>query len=171
MLNPNVSGIATAKDAFYLSSRSGSPTAAKTGLDSKGHMHIHKSDRCPLCAMFPARYPEFSCALKLTDNRTYYFCSPRCLLRVWGEPTRFLKVSKDKITHIIVRHYFTGEQMDGKTALWVSGSNVIGPMGPALVPLKTHSEVATFKKRHGAKQVFRLMELTSNDWRKILGNP
>lgn len=147
------------------------PTPAKQGIDSKGHMHLQRSDRCPLCAMLPARYPEFSCAIKLMDNHTYYFCCPRCLLRVWAEPERFLNVSRKNISHIIVRHYFTGDQFDGGSAIWVSGSNVIGPMGPAIVPLKTQTEVSAFKQRHGAKHVFHLNEPTADDWKNILGKP
>ena len=133
------------------------PLPANTGIDVHGQMHIHPSDRCPLCAMRPARYPEFSCGIRLEDNRTYYFCSPRCLLSVWADPQRYLKMTAEDIARITVRHYFTGEQIDGNTALWISGSDVIGPMGPALIPLNTEAEGVAFKRRHGATRIFRLM--------------
>lgn len=160
---------ARADDTTTASGQPIGPLPAKRALGPDGRLRIQRSDRCPLCAMLPARYPEYSCGLELADKRTYYFCCPRCLLRAWSAPKRFLNVAGPKITRITVRHYFSGEQISGRSALWVSGSNVIGPMGPALIPLKTQAEAAAFKRRHGAKRVFRLNELTRHDRQKILG--
>ncbi len=146
------------------------PIPAEKGLGADGQMQIQRRDRCPLCAMLPARYPEFSCAIQLKNGKTYYFCSPRCLLRVWSDPKRYLNISPDQLGALVVRHYFTGKQIDGRSALWVGGSDVIGPMGPAIIALDSQKEVAVFKQRHGGKRVFRLNELTAAEWKKILGD-
>ncbi len=147
------------------------PIPAKKGLDAGGQMQIQRQDRCPLCAMLPARYPEFSCAIQLKNGNTYYFCSPRCLLRVWSDPKRYLNVSPEELGAMVVRHYFTGKQIDGRSALWINGSDVIGPMGPAIIALDSEKEVAVFKQRHGGRRVFRINELTASDWKKVLGDP
>jgi hypothetical protein len=42
-------------------------------------------------------------------------------------------------------------------------------MGPALVPLKNEQHLDVFKKRHGAKAVFRLSEMTDEKWQQLTG--
>jgi hypothetical protein len=42
-------------------------------------------------------------------------------------------------------------------------------MGPALVPLKNEEGLEVFKKRHGAKAVFRLSEMTDEKWQQLTG--
>ena len=51
----------------------------------------------------------------------------------------------------------------------MAGSDVLGPMGPALVPLKNGDDVAAFRKRHGGKAVFRMKELDDERWEEITG--
>ena len=110
---------------------------AATALDTDGTMHIGPDDRCPVCAMRPARYPKSACAIQLTDGRTFYFCETGCMLRSWLHPDVHLGVAKSALRRVVAREYFSGAHIDGQAALWVAGSDVIGPMGP------TTSEPAT----------------------------
>jgi len=52
---------------------------------------------------------------------------------------------------------------------WVAGSDVIGPMGPAMVPVKGESALEAFKRRHGGTAVFLLEELDPDKWFAITG--
>jgi hypothetical protein len=38
-----------------------------------------------------------------------------------------------------------------------------------LVPLKDEQHLDVFKKRHGAKAVFRLSEMTDEKWQQVTG--
>lgn len=69
----------------------------------------------------------------------------------------------------MVQDYFTGDQVAGESVFWVAGSDVIGPMGPALVPLKNEEDLEIFKKRHETKAVFRLSEMTDEKWQQLTG--
>ncbi|MGD9137474.1 MAG: nitrous oxide reductase accessory protein NosL [Desulfobacterales bacterium] len=138
-------------------------------LDEHGTMQISKEDRCPMCAMQVSKYPNFVCAIQLIDGRTFYFCSAGCMIRSWIQPEIFLGVEREKLRRSVVQDYFTGEQVSGGLVFWVAGSDVIGPMGPALVPLKSVAHLETFKRRHGAKTVFRLSELTDANWKQLTG--
>lgn len=151
--------------------RSAGPVPAEKGLDAEGHMQIGPQDRCPNCAMLPVRHPKFSCAIKLKNDKTFYFCGHGCLLRAWSDPQRFLNAPTESLDKMVVRNYFTGEQFDGAAAFWVIGSDVVGPMGPTPIPLATQKEVDAFKKRHGGKRVFRVKELNEADWKEILKKP
>lgn len=138
-------------------------------LDESGAMQLSSQDRCPVCAMQVSKYKKFACAIQFIDGRTYYFCGTGCMIRSWMHPEIFLGAAKKEIKRTVVQDYFTGEQVPGKSVYWVAGSDVIGPMGPALVPLENEQHLTVFKKRHGAKAVFRLSEMTDEKWRQLTG--
>ena len=138
-------------------------------LDKDGVMQISNQDRCPMCAMQVSKYKKFACAIQLVDGSSFYFCSAGCMIRSWMLPEIFLGVTKAELKQTVVQDYFTGEQVSGGSVFWVAGSDVIGPMGPALVPLKSELHLDAFKTRHGAKTVFRLSELTDANWKQLTG--
>jgi len=132
-------------------------------------IQVGKDDRCPVCAMKVSLYPKFSCTMELVDGRKFSFCATGCMIRSWLHPEVYLNAEKSDIQHVWVQDYFTGQKIDGVSAYWVAGSDVIGPMGPALVPLKSEIDVEAFKKRHGGKTVFHLTDLTDDKWKEITG--
>ncbi len=91
------------------------------------------------------------------------------MMRAWVFPEKLLKIKADEITFVVVRDYFSGRQVDGTSVIWVSGSDVVGPMGPTPVPLEKEEHVKTFLNRHGGKKTFRLSELNINNIAVILG--
>jgi copper chaperone NosL len=143
--------------------------AGQMGLDNENQMQISSQDRCPVCGMKVIRYPKFSSAVRLTNQATYYFCSNGCMLKAWLHPEIFLSSTRQALSLIIVRDYFTGRQLDGENVSWVAGSDVIGPMGPAIVALQDSQAVDAFLKRHGGQKVFRLHELTDDLWLLLTG--
>jgi nitrous oxide reductase accessory protein NosL len=130
-------------------------------------MTLSESDRCPVCAMCPARRPQTAAAMTLKNGETFYFCGNGCLLRTWLRSTVYLGQKQDAIDRLVVRDYFSGQPIDGRTATWVAGSDVIGPMGPAIITLGDAGQVATFKNRHGGKIVFTIDRLDDLLWEKI----
>ena len=145
------------------------PHSGLKPLDESGAMQISSQDRCPVCAMQVSKYEKFACAVQLIDGRTYYFCGTGCMIRSWMHPEIFLGATKEELKRSVVQDYFSGEQVPGRSVYWVAGSDVIGPMGPALVPLKDEQHLDVFKKRHGAKAVFRLSEMTDEKWQQVTG--
>ena len=138
-------------------------------LDERGAMQISSQDRCPVCAMEVGKHKKFACAVQLMNGNTFYFCGSGCMIRSWLHPEIFLGAEKEELKRSVVQDYFSGEQVPGQSVYWVAGSDVIGPMGPALVPLKNEQDLDVFKKRHGAKAVFRLSEMTDEKWQQLTG--
>ena len=149
-------------------SKAGPHTGLKP-LDESGAMQISSPDRCPVCAMQVSKHKKFACAVQLMNGSTFYFCGTGCMIRSWIHPEIFLGASKEELKRSVVQDYFSGEQVPGRSVFWVAGSDVIGPMGPALVPLKDEQHLDVFKKRHGAKAVFRLSEMTDEKWQLLTG--
>jgi len=139
-------------------------------LDESGNMQIGNQDRCPVCAMQVSKHKKFACAVQLMNGTTFYFCGSGCMIRSWMHPDIFLGAAKEELKRSVVQDYFTGEQVHGQSVHWVAGSDVIGPMGPALVPLKNEQDLDVFKKRHGAQAIFRLSEMTDEKWQQLTGN-
>jgi copper chaperone NosL len=152
---------------------SDSPSAipGKRQLDADGRMRVSEGDRCPVCAMEVIRYPKFASAIALTDGRTFYFCGTGCMIRTWLHPEVFLGVSREALDRPVVRDYFTGRAVDARRVTWVAGSDVVGPMGPAVVPIADESHVETFQRRHGGDHTFRLDEMDDARWIEITGKP
>jgi len=145
----------------------GSPATARQSLAPDGQMRISTSDRCPVCAMYPARRPDAAAAITLTSGTTFYFCSNGCLLRTWLRPEAYLGKSRDQIDRIVVRDYFSGKPIDGRKATWVAGSDVVGPMGPAIITLGNPNQLETFTNRHGGTTVFTFDDLNDDLWKRI----
>lgn len=143
------------------------PGAKPLGADLA--LQASPTDRCPVCAMKVVHHPKFAAAIQLENGETFYFCATGCLIRSWMHPEVFLGKDADALKRPVVQSYFTGKPIDARDALWVAGSDVVGPMGPALVPLETQKELETFQSRHGGKTVFRLSEMTDKKWQAITG--
>lgn len=143
------------------------PPPASEGLGPDGALRISPKDHCPVCGMFPARIPHCAAGLRLTDGRTFYFCSNRCLLSAWRHPRRHLGADA-QIDRMVVLDYFSGKPLDGLTAWWIAGSDVSGPMGPALVTLESKQDVEAFQRRHGGTRVFKPDQIDASLWRKIM---
>ena len=153
--------------AGWASAGDGGPPPASMSLSADGRLQLSPTDRCPVCAMFPARQPQSAAAMTLQSGRTYYFCSNGCLLRSWLRPLIYLNEQPETIGRLVVQDYFSGQPIDGHQATWVAGSDVVGPMGPAIVALGTAGHLAAFKKRHGGNIVFTIDQLDDPLWRRI----
>ncbi len=145
------------------------PQSGHKPLDENGQMQLSPQDRCPVCGMNAIRYPKFNCAIQLKNKDTYYFCSVGCMIRSWMHPEIYLGTAGDMLERPIVREYFSGRQMDARNTIFVYGSDVIGPMGPALVPLLDERTLKVFKKRHGGKTQVMLNELNDDRWYEMTG--
>jgi len=143
------------------------PLAALQPLAEDGRLQMSKGDRCPVCGMFPVKRPQSAAGMMLSDGRTFYFCGNGCMLRTWRDAQVHLGVSRDLIQRMVAQDYFSGAPLDATSAFWVAGSDVIGPMGPALVVLKTMQEVDHFKSRHGGRIVFQLDQMDDDLWNSL----
>jgi len=166
-----LAGVMPMVAAPSLSNAASALTPGHMGLDNKNQMQISSQDRCPVCGMKVVRYPKFSSAIRLTNQATYYFCSNGCMLKAWLHPEIFLKSTRQALSLAVVRDYFTGRQLDAENVFWIAGSDVIGPMGPAMVALQESHSLDAFLKRHGGQRVFRLHELTDDLWIVLTGKP
>jgi len=166
-------GATTSSAAGAVSASASAAASAKpkagAGLDDQGRMQVGDDDRCPVCAMRVKEHPKFASAIALDDGLTYYFCGTGCMMRTWLHPEVFLGADRKRLDRAVVPEYFTGKHVDAAAVVWVAGSDVVGPMGPAIVPLADDESAAKFKERHGGKTTFKLGDLTDEKWEQMTG--
>lgn len=89
---------------------------------------VDKRDHCPVCGMYPARYPKHKCQITAQDKNVYHFCSTQCLFEFLKNSGKYVKAGV-KPFQIWVVDYPTENWISGKTAYYVVGSGKQGPMG------------------------------------------
>ena len=70
-----------------------------------------------------------------------------------------------KIVKMYVRDYYSLNWIDAREAWYVAESDVYGPMGHELVPLKSKEDAAEFKQDHQGRVVLRFNEI---DWEILM---
>jgi hypothetical protein len=93
------------------------------------------------------------------------------MLKAWLRPDIFLGAAPGEVGRPVVQDYFSGQPVDARRVFWISGSDVIGPMGPALVALQDAAHVDAFHRRHGGSRPFGLEELNEDNWQALTGKP
>jgi len=63
---------------------------------------------------------------------------------------------------VFVKDYYSLEFIDGRTAFYVMGSDVYGPMGKELVPFGREQDARQFLKDHKGKSLLRFGEVTKD---------
>ncbi len=119
-----------------------------------------ENDRCPVCGMFVAGYPEMLSEIIFKDGTYAVFDGPKDMFRYYLNMKKY-NPSKNisDIDSIYVHEYYNLTYIDGRKAYYVVGSNVYGPMGEELIPFKKEADASAFKKDHKGK-ILRFRDVT-----------
>jgi len=118
-------------------------------------------DKCPVCGMFVAKYPNWTAAAKTKDGMIIYFDGPKDMFTHYFNPERFTPGKKQSdISGLSVKEYYSLKMIDAKGAFFVSGSDVYGPMGAELIPFASQQDAASFMQDHKGKKILRFSEIT-----------
>lgn len=85
------------------------------------------------------------------QGKTQGFDTPKCAIKYL--------LSKAPNGVLFVRSYYRQERVPGRTVLFVTGSDVLGPMGEDLIPVEADLE-PKFRVEHKSKQSYRFEQLT-----------
>jgi len=115
---------------------------------------------CAVCGMFVARYPEWIAQVVYQDGSSAYFDGPKDLFKYLLRPETYAKErSSLEIEAILVTSYYDREAIEARGAFFVTGSDVIGPMGAELVPHRGLDDARAFMEDHGGSRVVRFHEV------------
>lgn len=118
-------------------------------------------DSCPVCGMFPERYPDWIATVLYKDGHADHFDGAKDLFKYLLDMKRFAGGRKAAdIVKIGVTDYYATERIDARTALYVVGSDVLGPMGHDLIPHPDSYDAKEFMKDHLGKRILRFDEIS-----------
>lgn len=113
---------------------------------------IAKSERCPVCGMYPANYPQWHSQIVFKDGQHSSFDSPIEMFRFVHNPSRYDKRhDAEAIGKIYVTDFEQGGWVDARLAYYVTGSSAKGPMGDDLPAFASKDKAAGFVKKFGGE--------------------
>jgi nitrous oxide reductase accessory protein NosL len=118
-------------------------------------------DKCPVCGMFVAKYPDFIAEIIFRDGSYAVFDGIKDMLKYYYAIEKYNPKKKQAdIDSIYVTDYYDLKMIDAINASYVIGSNVYGPMGREIIPFKSLPDAQEFMKDHRGKAVLRFREIT-----------
>lgn len=141
--------------ALYIWTGQGQATTTSSGQT----IAVPEDAKCPICGMFVHKYPRW--AAKVTESglsgNVLYFDGVKDLMKYYMK----LSEAERENVKILVTDYYSQKALDGKSAVFVVGSDVLGPMGHELIPLGTQSEAQEFMKDHSGSAIYSFDEINA----------
>ena len=119
------------------------------------------SEKCPVCGMFVAKYPDWTAIITFKDSSRLYFDGPKDLLTYYFHIKKYTpQKNQTDIVMIQVKDYYSLAFVDGQKAYYATGSDVYGPMGNELIPFSKREDAEEFLRDHQGKQIVKFPEIT-----------
>lgn len=120
---------------------------------------VGPKERCPVCGMFVAKYPNWITQIRLADGTIRAFDGMKDLMAYYFKPGQY-GGKEGTIREIWAKDYYTLAWIDVRKAYYVVGSDVYGPMGVELIPFAGEKAAQAFAKDHKGKQVLPFQAIT-----------
>jgi copper chaperone NosL len=122
---------------------------------------IKKTDRCPVCGMFVYKYPKWVAQIIFKDGSYYFYDGAKDMFKHIFDTMKYTPgKTAENIKDIYVTDYYEVELIDAKSAFFVIGSDVLGPMGHELLPFKDQESAQEFLEDHKGKSIIRFQDVT-----------
>ncbi|TAN44762.1 MAG: nitrous oxide reductase accessory protein NosL [Nitrospirae bacterium] len=127
-----------------------------------------QKDKCPVCGMFVAKYPDFTAGIVFKDGSHAVFDGVKDMFKYYFNMKKYNPSKKaEDIGSVFVTEYYGLGPVDARKAFFVFGSDVHGPMGRELIPFEKMSDATGFMKDHRGKRILKFSEITPDIIRKL----
>jgi copper chaperone NosL len=125
-------------------------------------------DKCAVCGMFVAKYPDFIASVVFRDGAVFHFDGVKDLMKFYFRLERYSPGRKQAdMAGIWVTDYYRMSPVDGRRAHYVIGSDVYGPMGKELIPFERKAEAEEFLKDHRGERIIPFEGITPDVIRRL----
>ena len=132
-----------------------------SGLDMLDPRPIPPKARCPVCGMYPARFPRWAAQTLFKDGAAHFFDSPVDLFAFLHRLDRHSRsYTLDDVAVSFVSDFETGQWIEAKNAFFVHGSSAVGPMRDADLPAFTSRNAAGALAHNRGGKVLTFAEVT-----------
>lgn len=119
-------------------------------------------DLCPVCGMLVSKYPNWVATIVYKDGHAHHFDGAKDMFKFWFDPPKYVaNHHRDMIASMWVTDYYGLQRIDARKAWYVTGSDVLGPMGHEFVPLASQADADDFIKEHKGKRVLTFDQITA----------
>lgn len=117
-------------------------------------------DKCPVCGMFVAKYPDFVAEILFKNGSYAVFDGAKDMFKYYFDIKKFNQTQTQKdVEAVYVTDYYNLNLIDGLRAYYVVGSNIYGPMGKELISFGKESDAREFMKDHQGKFILRFKDV------------
>lgn len=124
--------------------------------------NVSPDSRCSVCGMFVAKYRNWITQILHTDNSLQFFDGVKDMMVYYFNPTQYGAHSQEMIKEIWVKDYYDLKWMDGRSAYYVIGSDIYGPMGKEFIPFSSREAAESFLKDHKGEKILTFKEITND---------
>jgi nitrous oxide reductase accessory protein NosL len=118
-------------------------------------------DLCPVCGMLVSKYPNWAATVVWKNGRAQHLDGAKDMFKYLQALPKYASGrNRQDIELIFVTEFYNLEKIDARKALYVMGSDVMGPMGHELVPFATGADAEDFLKEHKGERILRFDEVT-----------
>jgi copper chaperone NosL len=131
------------------------------GAAERGMPKSMARDKCPVCGMFVAKYPDWLTAVRFRDGSHIFFDGAKDMFKYLHDQKKYDPARRSEdIEAVTVMDYYGLSWIDAQKAWYVLGSDVYGPMGRELIPLEREADAREFMKDHKGIRIIRFSEAT-----------
>ena len=125
-------------------------------------------DRCPVCGMFTAKYPEFAARVTFSDGVGFTFDGPKDMFTFVLDLAKYAPGrNRSDVDEVLVTEYYDLVAIDARAAFFVIGSDVLGPMGAELIPFATREDAEAFSSDHRGTAVLAFGDIDLDTLRDL----
>jgi copper chaperone NosL len=130
------------------------------GADEQRALKPSSKDKCPVCGMFVAKYPDWVAEIIFKDGSAVYFDGCKDMFKYYLDvEAHDPKKNRNQIDSIYVTEYYSLKFMDGTQAFFVTGSDIFGPMGKELMPFEKEADAREFLKDHKGEKIIKFKDI------------
>jgi copper chaperone NosL len=130
-----------------------------------------QKEKCPVCGMFVSLFLDWNARIEFKDSSHATFDGAKCMSKYYLNIEKYNpQKSKNDVTEISVKDYYSKASSDALQAFYVIWSDVYGPMGHEPIPFEKEVDARKFLEEHKGKKILRFKEINSNLIRS-LDNP
>ncbi len=141
-------------------------TSVVLGAAEPQPARLGPADKCPVCGMFVAKYPDFAAQIVFKDGTQAFFDGVKDMMKYYFNlPIYNPSKTQDDIALVLVTDYYSLKLINGFQAFYVMGSDVYGPMGKELIPFQDEAAAKEFQSDHQGKSIVSFQNIT----RELIG--
>lgn len=136
-------------------------TAFPTAAAVKAWVRPAAADRCSVCGMFVSKYPAWAAEIVFNDGSYAVFDGAKDMFIYYFDIRKYNPSKKrEDISSMYIMDYYAVAFIDARSAYYVGGSDVHGPMGKELIAFAAESDAREFKEDHKGKAVLSFGAVT-----------